>query len=361
MKPVKIAILSLTHGHTRKYFQTLNDNPGFEWVAVSAESEKVRDIFLSNNYDVPCYMSDEEMFEKHPDIEAVVMASANSRHIEQFRKCADRGIHILSMKIPTFDMAEYDEMISLVENSGIVCQVELEMHYNPVVNRMKKLFSEKELGKISGFNATNITLSPVWAFPWQGVPEESYGERIPLSSEDTRFRGGALCDHPHIFDMIRWLTNSEFEYIFAEVGPNIRTELEVEDILLVNGKMKNGISFLFDPSWSRLEERLEVPGPGWEVFPKRMEVNFNISGEKGVMLADCFGPNVYHNGAPNDRYTVQYTYFDEWIGMMDEFIDCVRNNKIPKINLEWHRKSIEAMNACYESIKVNQPVFLNNN
>ena len=35
MKPIKIAMLSLTHGHTRKYFQTLNDNPGFEWVAVS--------------------------------------------------------------------------------------------------------------------------------------------------------------------------------------------------------------------------------------------------------------------------------------------------------------------------------------
>lgn len=358
MKPIKIAILSLTHGHTRKYFQTLNDNPGFEWVAVSAETEKVRDIFYKYGYDVPCYMSDKEMFEKHPDIEAVVMASANNRHIEQFRMCAERGIHILSMKIPTFDMNEYDEMINLVEESGIICQVELELHYNPVVNRMKKLFSENQLGIVSGINATNITLSPVWAFPWQGVPEESYGKRVPLNSKNTRFRGGALCDHPHIFDMIRWLTNSEFDYIFAEVGPNIREELEVEDIILVNGKMKNGVSFLLDPSWSRLEERLEVPGPGWEVFPKRMEVNFNISGEKGVMLADCFGPNVYHNGAPNDRYTVQYTYFDEWIGMMDEFIHCVRENNTPMINLIWHKKTIEAMNACYESIETGQPVFL---
>uniref|UniRef100_UPI003216C4E2 Gfo/Idh/MocA family protein n=1 Tax=uncultured Draconibacterium sp. TaxID=1573823 RepID=UPI003216C4E2 len=358
MKPVKIAILSLTHGHTRKYFQTLNDNPGFEWIAVSAESEKVRDIFLKSGYDVPCYMSDEEMFEKHPDIEAVVMASANSKHIEQFRMCADRGIHILSMKIPSFNIKEYDEMVELAETSGIVCQVELELHYNPVVNRIQNLISQKQLGKISGFNATNITLSPVWAFPWQGVPEQSYGKRLSLSPRDKRFRGGALCDHPHVFDMIRWLTNSDFEYIFAEAGPNIRKELEVEDILLVNGKMKNGVSFLFDPSWSRMEERLEVPAPGWEVFPKRMEVNLTISGENGVMLADCFGPNVYHNGAPNDRYTVQYTYFDEWIGMMDEFIDCVRNKKTPKINLEWHRKSIEAMNACYESIHTGQPVYI---
>lgn len=352
--------MSLTHGHTRKYFQTLKDNPQLDWVAVYAESEKVRDVFLASGYDVPCYMDEVEMFERHPEIEAVVLASANSKHISQVKACAERGIHVLSMKIPTFDMDEYDEMIRLVDNSGIVFQIELEMHYNPVVSRMKELFAKNELGEVLSFNATNITLSPVWAFPWQGVPEDSYGKRIPLSPADSRFRGGALCDHPHIFDMIRWLTKSDFEYIYAEAGPNIRTDIEVEDVLLVNGKMKNGTCFLLDPSWSRLEERLEVPGPGWEIFPKRMEVNFNICGTSGVMLADCFGPNVYHNGKPNDRYTVQYTYFDEWIGLMDEFVDCIRNKKEPMINLRWHKRTIEAINACYKSIQIGQPVYLSN-
>ena len=66
MKPVKIAILSLTHGHTRKYFQTLNDNPNLDWVAVSAETEEVRDVFYHYGYNqIPCYMSDEEMFDAH--------------------------------------------------------------------------------------------------------------------------------------------------------------------------------------------------------------------------------------------------------------------------------------------------------
>ena len=66
------------------------------------------------------------------------------------------------------------------------------------------------------------------------------------------------------------------------------------------GKMKDGTAFLFDPSWSRLEEKIKVPGPGGEIFPKRMEVNLTITGERHA-LRDCFGPNVYHNGAPNDR------------------------------------------------------------
>ena len=358
MKPIKIAILSLTHGHSRKYFQTLKENPNLEWVAVSAETGKIKDVFLTGNFNIPCYTNEQQMFDEHPEIEAVVMASANDKHLKQFKACAERKINILCMKVPSFDIDEYKQMMDMVDKSGIVCQIELELHYNPVMTRIKQLVSDKKLGKISAINATNITLSPVWAFPWQNSPEQSYGKRVQLSPGDHRFRGGSLADHPHVFDMIRSLTNSEFDYIYAEAGQNIRKDTQVEDNLLVSGKMKNGISFLFDPSWSRLEERLEVPGPGWEIYPKRMEVNVSISGEKGVLLADCFGPNVYHNGAPNDRYTVQYTYFDEWIGMMDEFVDCIRNKKTPKINLKWHKETIEAMNACYESIASGNVVYL---
>lgn len=137
----------------------------------------------------------------------------------------------------------------------------------------------------------------------------------------------------------------------AYLGANLRDGLKVEDMLMAVGKMKDGTAFLFDPSWSRLEEKIKVPGPGWERFPKRMEVNLTITGDKGMLTCDCFGPNVYHNGAPNDRYTVQYTYFDEWVGLIDEFVDCIRNGKTPLINLKWHKQTIQAMLGCYDSIQ----------
>ena len=358
MKPVRIAMMSMTHGHTRKYYQTLKDNPKLDWVAVSTANAEVKELFLRSVEGIPCYDSDEEMLDAHPEIEAVVLASENSEHLRQVELCASRGIHILSMKIPTFDMAEYDRMIEVTERAGVVCQVELELHYNPVVMRLKELNRAGAVGKLDSFEATNITLSPVWAFPWQGIPEKSYGKRVPLRAGDHRFRGGALCDHPHIFDLIREMTVSEFEMIFARVAPNIRPEIEEEDMISVVGRMKNGVIFLLDPSWSRKEAKLKAPGPGWEIFPKRMEVNILLNGERGTVLTDCFGPNVYHNATPDDKYAVRYTYFDEWIGLMDEFVDCVRGGKLPKINLRWHKNTIRAMNACYESIATGKPVHL---
>ena len=154
------------------------------------------------------------------------------------------------------------------------------------------------------------------------------------------------------------MTNSEFDTIFAQVAPNIRPDIEEEDMLSVTGKMKNGTVFLLDPSWSRKETKLKVPGPGWEIFPKRMEVNIILNGEKGTILTDCFGPNIYHNATPDDKYVVQYTYFDEWIGLVDEFVDCIRDGKTPKINLRWHKNTIAAMNACYESIATGKAIKL---
>ena len=358
MKRLKIAMMSMTHGHTRKYYDVLKNNPKLEWIAVSTANEDVKNVFLDKVSGIPYYKSDEEMLNAHPEIEAVVLASENSEHLRQVKLCADRKINVLSMKIPTFDMEEYAEMEKVVKESGIVFQVELELHYNPVVKRFKNLIENKKIGDIKAFNATNITLSPVWAFPWQGVPELSYGKRIPIKEGDNRFRGGALCDHPHIFDLIREVTHSEFETIFAQVAPNVRHEIEEEDMLSVVGRMKNGVIFSLDPSWSRMEERLKVPGPGWEVFPKRMEVNIVVHGDKGTIFTDCFGPNTYHNGAPNDRYTLQYTYFDEWVGLIDEFVDNIEYKKLPKINLEWHKKTIQAINAVYESISTGKAVKL---
>lgn len=137
----------MTHGHTRKYYQVLKENPMLDWVAVSTANDEVKEIFLNSVEGIPCYDSELEMLDAHPEIEAVVLASENSDHLRQMKLCAERGIHILSMKIPTFDMEEYDQMIELVESHNLVCQIELEMHYNPVIARLKEVVNSGELGQ----------------------------------------------------------------------------------------------------------------------------------------------------------------------------------------------------------------------
>jgi len=175
MKNIDIAVISLTHGHTRKYFPVLKTMPGVNWIAVSEEDEIILND-VADRWEVPNRFVDyKEMLEKTPEIAAVIICSPNSQHYEQTIYAAKRGKHILSMKILDMDPLRAGEMIKVCRANNVVLQVELELHHNPVILAAKKMVEEGEIGEIRAVNATNLTLSPAGTFPWQGSPELSYG------------------------------------------------------------------------------------------------------------------------------------------------------------------------------------------
>lgn len=354
MKPIKIAILSCNHGHAKLYFGLAYD-PKFELVGVSIEPEYKGKISLDSIPNVPKYDSDEELYNNHHDLEAVIIGSANIKHAEQTITAAKKGLHIFSMKVPTFDMDEYDQMIEAVESAGVIAQVELEMREHAEIYRVKELISSGELGKVLSVTATNFSHNPVSWRPWQADPEQSYGKRVPLGPEYNLFRGGALADHPHIFDMVRFVLDTDFESVYAEVAPNIR-DVETEDLIYVIGKLKNGAVFSLDPSYASTENKVSIM-ENWERHPKPVEVTLTVHGEKGSIIADVYGKRAYHNGLPDGRYLVQYLEYKGSINkMMDQFYNCIRKGQKPVVGLREHRRTIEVINAAYESLNTRKPV-----
>src|SRR5690554_1799561 len=117
MRQINVAISSLTHAHVRKYYNTLMENPKLNWIAVSCEDEKTVNHFKTLGYPVAIYPTLEQMLESHPEIDAVILASENNKHFSEFETCCEYKKHVLSMKIPTFDMEEYDEMLRLAREN----------------------------------------------------------------------------------------------------------------------------------------------------------------------------------------------------------------------------------------------------
>lgn len=348
IKPIKIAILSCNHGHGKAYYE-LQDDPMFDLVGVSVEPGYRTKVALERIPNVPKYDSDEELYQNHPDIEAVIIASANKKHIEQVRVAAEKGLHIFSMKIPTFDRAEYDEMIELVEKAGVVCQVELEMRYAAELRRVKELIEEGAIGKPLSISMINYSHNPIWWRPWQCSPEESYGRRVCLREGDGRYRGGALADHPHIFDAVRYITGSEFDTVFAEVSPNIR-DVETEDMIHLIGTLKNGMIYSLDPSYANDEYKVPTQ-VDWMKYPRPVEVMMNVVGTEGTIIADLYGKTAYaQKGQRGDYATASDTHIPLWNRMMNEFYHCIRHGETPHVHLRNHRHSIDVMNAAYESV-----------
>ena len=128
IKPINYAILSCVHGHATQDIKW-NDSPLYELVGVTQAANYQGD-HLSGGLpkDVPIYRSEEALYAAHPDLEAVVIGSENSEHARQTIDAANRGLHTISMKVPTLDMDEYRAMMEAVERNHVICRVELEMH-----------------------------------------------------------------------------------------------------------------------------------------------------------------------------------------------------------------------------------------
>lgn len=353
---IKVAFLSCTHGHARGYYW-YTESDRFEVVAASVPTEYRDRVFLERLSGVELYEDDETMLDAHPEIEAVVMASENFRHPAQFRMCFERGIHVLSMKVPTLQLDEYREILDLQKKYRTKCFIELEMRRSAEVMRLKSLIDEGKIGRVQSFSASNLSHNPVWWLPWHGDPLQSYGRRTLLTPDGKLYRGGALTDHPHIFDAVRYLLSDEIEEVYAESAPNMR-DLEVEDFAFVIGRMKSGVVFSLDPSYSRTENPARVIGPGWEQYPKRVEVNMHVFGDKGYILGDVFGHWVHHTGLPTHSYTSARS---EDRGsprekVSEAFYDYIRKNVPPPVTLEGHYKTMCVVDACYRSIYEHKPV-----
>lgn len=356
VKPIKIAILSCNHGHAKGYYP-LKDDPMFQLVAVSIAPGYEGGEGMEKLAGIPQYSTDEELYAKHPELEAVILASDNISHMRQVRDATARGLHIFSMKVPTFDMDEYEEMIRLTEEAGVVCQVELEMRHHAPIYRVKEAIENGAIGKLLSVNLVNYSHNPVWWWPWMCDPEESYGKRVSLRPGDHRFRGGALADHPHVFDVIRYITGSEFDTVYGDVSPNLRPEVETEDMVRIIGKLKNDVIFSIDPSYAN-NERREYPRKGVK-NPKPVEVFMTAVGTKGTIIADLYGKTFCSQMVPTgDYYCAGLGSSGLWNRRTAEFYHCVRNGEKPAVGLREHYNSIRAMNAAYESIRLGEAVKL---
>lgn len=361
LKPVKIAILSCNHGHAKGYYPLIHD-PMFEVVAVSIAPGYEGGENMEMLTHLPQYSTDEELYANHPDLEAVILASDNISHMRQVRDAVKRGLHIFSMKIPTFDMAEYEEMIRLTEDAGLVFQVELEMRHHAPVYRVKELLESGAIGELLSINMVNYSHNPVWWWPWMCNPEQSYGKRVSLRLGDGRFRGGALADHPHLFDLIRYITGSEFECVYADVSPNIRENVETEDMIRVIGRLQSGVIYSIDPSYANNEDHVtKMIGMDWIKYPRCVEVFLTAVGTEGVIIADLYGKTYCYQKSSNGKYTASgLASSGLWNRRMEEFYACIRKGCKPTVGLREHYRSILAMNAAYDSIAAGGPIYLDN-
>ncbi|WP_455136096.1 Gfo/Idh/MocA family protein [Thermophilibacter sp.] len=93
------------------------------------------------------YGSYEELL-ADPDVDAVYVATVNSRHLDDIRACLDAGKHVLCEKAIWGDYAELLSLCELARERGLVLAEAMTIYHMPIFAEITRMIEAGELGRI---------------------------------------------------------------------------------------------------------------------------------------------------------------------------------------------------------------------
>jgi UDP-N-acetylglucosamine 3-dehydrogenase len=315
---LKVGIISFAHMHAYSYAEQLLKQRDVELTAVWDEDPD-RGNQAAEKFGCVYYNDLQQFLSMH--MEAVIVCSENANHRKHVVAAARARKHILCEKPISTDVADAREMIRVCEEEGVVLQIAFPVRYSQAIIQMKKLIQSGQLGVIVAINATNHGKMPGGWF----IDESLSG-------------GGAATDHiVHVMDIMRWVLNDEVKRVYSELDTRFYS-IEVEDCGIVLLEMESGIIASIDPSWSRPK-----------TFPTWGDVTMEIVGTRGTTHIDLNKQSsvFYNDAAGAVQFLPWMDDLDE--GLIADFLQIVRNTRVPSISGLDGLRTLEVVKAAYQS------------
>jgi predicted dehydrogenase len=178
-------------------------------VAGALSSDPAKAKASAPDYDIPAdraYGSYKEMAEaekKRSDpIDFVSVATPNHTHFEIAKTFAEAGFNVVCDKPLTFDLAQAEELLKVVEKSGVVFAVTHNYTGHPLVRQAREMVLNGELGEINAIRAFYIQ-------GWLRTRLESGGQKQASWRTDPKQSGAAGCFGDigtHAYNLGRYIT-----------------------------------------------------------------------------------------------------------------------------------------------------------
>jgi predicted dehydrogenase len=112
-----------------------------------------------------------------PKVDAVVLATPHSQHLQQMLQAAAAGKHIHVEKPITLDRASADLAVTAARKAGVVLAVGFCRRFHPSVNELRQSLKSGRLGQVIAMVAQHTTSTGQFIAPdnWRAAPEEAPG------------------------------------------------------------------------------------------------------------------------------------------------------------------------------------------
>jgi len=328
-----------------KHIEALKEIDDAELVAVCDISIEKAKNAAERAGGVNYYSSYDDMLMQSKDIDIVTILTPSGLHpkhtidiVKKYKK------HIITEKPMALQLSDADEMIRVCDEFGVRLFVIKQNRYNLPVQKLRKALEEGKFGKI-----TMGTVRVRWARNQEYYDKDDWRGTWELD-------GGVITNQAsHHIDLLEWMLGEPVS-VMAKTATYL-ADIEVDDTAAAIIKFRNGAMgiveattatrpFDLEGSLSLLGEKGSVVIGGFAV--NKMETwNFTHESdqERDKVLKEFaeIPPNVY--GFGHKRY-------------LENVIDSIKHNKKALVDGLEGRKSIELINAIYESAETGKEVFL---
>ena len=261
----------------------------------------------------------EMIIKKHPD--AVIVATPTKYHYPLVKYALENNIHVFCEKPFCLKREEGKALAELADKKKIVNQVGYHNQFIGTFRELKRLLQANVLGEIVHF--TGEAYGPV-------VVKEKGGTWRSKREEG----GGCLYDYAsHVLNLVQEVISRPVK-VNGAILKSIYSH-DVEDAVFALLTLQNGISGVLSVNWSD------------ETY-RKMSTSLTAIGKKGKIICDATEIKIYLKEENKKEHldkgwTITYipelaipvNYYlrgEEYSAQIDNFIDCIKNEKQTLIN-----------------------------
>jgi len=279
---------------------------------------------------------------RRKDIDIIDICLPHHLHAQAAIEAAEAGKHVLVEKPIATTLKDADDMIKAAKKAGVKLMVAESHAFVPSHILAKEMVDQGRMGRVFLAKAYEIVGDVPVEYSWKTSPEAV----------------GSLLDMGvHRFFVLRWIMG-EVKSVFA-FAEKLACELETDndDTAVIALKFKNGALGEVDLTCCAVSEptnRLELYGTKGTIIEDHMWERplMYCSNQPGFETEGWVKPEVEH--APFPGY-----YGISFRNEVEHFVDCVLNDKQPKVTGEDGRAALKIALLAYKSVKTGKVVTVN--
>lgn len=304
------------------------------------DPERVRPV--AETLGVPAYTDHLEMV-RQEDLDVVDVLTWSGNHARVALDCIGHVPNLVVEKPMALRLDHADQLIEACDRTGTRLFVVKQNRYNPPVVALRHALEAGRFGRL-----TLGTVRVRWSRPAEYYEQDAWRGTWALD-------GGVLTNQAsHHIDLLSWVFGP-VESVYAKTETFL-APIEAEDTGVAILKFKSGALGIIEATTC--------------TRPRDLEGSISVLGEKGTVEIAGFAVNEirtwqFVDPRPEDEVILQTStnppnvYGFGHLEFFRDVLECIRENRTSMIDGLEGRRSLELINAIYESVERGQEVFVN--